>query len=413
MDELDRETFGPLVDIQPSSLVRLASKIAARHLRTSTTAGQLTARIGGSYNIAHVVEIGNGKLVIRVPVTGWGTALTPSAARAMESQVTTMRLIRSRTTLPVPEVYAFDATIDNEIGAPYICMSFLPGVPVSEVWFHDMAPAPRDALRLRILGSLAHQMAQLHGLVFDKMGSIFMDGSDLVTVGPLFDWLEAEDGCLHVTESGPFDSTAGFLGAHLAPTFDQSVWDRAEAKVLDVILDCIPRLDSAPGFVICPPDFDSQNVLVDGEGTVTGIIDWDLAHTMPRFLGFSRYPGWITRDWDPLMYGWPKMADSEDSPATLARYREFYNWEMGKALQQNEDWKFTKKSHIAEAMWIAALSSRNRLEICRKFVQVALGEDIKALDVLYAVGAGGYGDEAWNALETKLRHWIDRTCGGA
>ena len=108
----------------------------------------------------------------------------------------------------------------------------------------------------------------------------------------------------------------------------------------------------------------------------------------------------------PLMYGWPKMAESEDSPGTLERYRAYYNAEVGKALKWQDYWQFTEKSQIAEAIWIAALCRPNRLEICRKFVQVTAGNDIDALDILYDIGAGSYGDEYWNILEDNLKRVI-------
>ena len=91
---------------------------------------------------------------------------------------------------------------------------------------------------------------------------------------------------------------------------------------------------------------------------MAGLIDWDLVHTIPEYLGYAKYPSWITRDWDPLMHGWPKMVDSEDSPEALERYREHYNTEFGNALGSAADWKWTKKSHMVEAIWIALNSPR-------------------------------------------------------
>ncbi|KAF4458869.1 hypothetical protein FALBO_14385 [Fusarium albosuccineum] len=407
MDDPDPETFGPLVAITNESLVLLASNIASRclHLPNSGS-GKLVARISGAYNITHVVELDSVKLVIRVPATGWGSGMTPTAAHALESQAATMRLIRSKTAIPVPDIYALDTTHINEIGAPYMCMSFMPGKRVSDVWFDQSGTLPREELRLRILTSLARTMAQFSCLVFDKMGSIMADGSGSTVIGPLFDWEEEEDGRLQITASGPFNSTSAFLQENLVASPNKDIWSKAEAKVLEAIVDCILALDSPPGFVLCPPDFDSQNILVDDEGTVTGLIDWDLAQTMPRFVGYARYPGWITRDWDPLMYGWPKMAESEDSPETLGRYRAYYNRELGKALEWQGDWQFTEKSHIAEAIWIAALHYPNRLEICRKFVQVVAGDNTEALDILYEIGAGDYGEEDWRNFEGNLKRLL-------
>ncbi|KAF5018595.1 hypothetical protein F66182_9424 [Fusarium sp. NRRL 66182] len=406
MDDPDPEIFGPLVAITAESLILLASNIANQCLHISSSSGMLVARIDGSYNITHVVELESIKLVIRVPATGWGSGMTPTAARAMESQVATMRFIRNKTTIPVPEIYALDTTNNNEIDAPYLCMSFIPGKTVSEVWFDDLGTLPREELRLRILTSLSRTMAQFSCLAFDKMGSIMEDGSGSTIIGPLYDWHEKEDGGLQVAASGPFDSISAFLQKNSIASSNKNVWDKAEAKVVEAIMGLLPTLDSPPGFVLCLPDFDSQNVLVDDEGTVTGLIDWDLAQTMPRFVGYARYPGWITRDWDPLMYGWPKMAESEDSPETLERYRAYYNTKLGKALNWQGDWKFTERSHIAEAIWIAMLRHHNRLEICRKFVQVAVGGDIEALDVLYDIGAGQYGEEDWSILEANLKRLV-------
>jgi hypothetical protein len=56
--------------------------------------------------------------------------------------------------------------------------------------------------------------------------------------------------------------------------------------------------------------------MVDDKGNLMGIID--LIQTLPRCVGYSRYPGWITRDWDPLM--------SEE----LERYRIYYCQAIGK-----------------------------------------------------------------------------------
>ncbi|KAI1195567.1 kinase-like domain-containing protein [Nemania serpens] len=408
MESPDPETFGPLATIEPASLVLLASNIAQRCLHLPSTSGTLIARISGSYNITHVIELENAKLVIRVPATGWGSGLTQAAANAMESQAATMRLIRGKTAIPVPEIYAVDTSLNNAIGAPYICMSFIPGTPVSKVWFDYSGAPTRDEFRLRILTSLAQAMAQFSCFAFDQMGSIMETGSDSTVIGPSYEWDEKADGSLQITTSGPYKSTSAFL--HQIPVESPgengNAWGKAAAKVLEVMLDCLPTPDSPSSFVLCPPDFDSQNVLVDDQGTVTGLIDWDLAQTMPRFVGYARYPGWITRDWDPLMYGWPKMADSEDSPETLERYRAHYNTELGKAHKWQGDWIYTQKSHIFEAIWIAALHRLNRLEICRKFIQAVAGDDADASDILYDIGTGRYEEEDWVTLKANLRRFI-------
>lgn len=407
-DEANSDTFGPLLAISQGSLVRLASRIARRVFQTPISSGKLIRRNCGAYNLVHVVELADVTLVVRVPATGWGSGMTATAAQALESQAATMRLIRKTTTVPVPEIYDLDTTANNEIGAPYICMSFLPGRRVSDVWFADSGTLSREELRLRILANLSKTMAGFSCLGFDKLGSVMEDKAGVTFIGPVYTSHDNEDGSFRIEASGPYASTREYLETHSAlGSKINSALARAKEKVMASLLRLSPLMkDSQDGFVLCPPDFDSQNILVDEEGRITGIIDWDLAHTMPRRLGYARYPGWITRDWDPLMYGWPQMADFEDSPDTLERYRAFYNNELGKALGHEEDWEFTEKSHIAEAVWIATLNYPNRTEICRKLVEVAAradsGGDIDGLSVLFEIGEGTYSEEDWDALEAKL-----------
>lgn len=128
-------------------------------------------------------------------------------------------------------------------------------------------------------------------------------------------------------------------------------------------------------FVLSLPDFDSQNVIIDERGNLTGIIDWDNARTVPRFLGFSSFPGWITRDWDPIMYYYPVNKEKENSPEELERYRERYNGRMQEMLCGKGDSRFVNKSHIFEAVAIAAYDDVRRLEIVRKIVATVFHVD--------------------------------------
>ncbi|KAF5674921.1 altered inheritance of mitochondria mitochondrial [Fusarium heterosporum] len=328
--EIDAEVFGPLATISEDALIALATRIGSQVLHVATDNAKLVRRIAGSYNIVHVIQLDSMKLVIRVPATGWGAGMTKIAADALASQVATIRLVRQKTEAPVPEVYDWDPTNNNEISAPFIYMAFLPGEPASRVWFDQSnEPEAREELRLNILSSL----------------------------------------------------------------------------LLEVLIRNSPDLDSYSRFVLRPPDFDSQNILMDGKGNVTGTIDWDFCQTIPPHQGYARYPGWITRDWDPLMYGWPHLQEYEDSSDTLQRYRDYYSKELGKAMSWKGDWKFTKNSQIAEAVWITILNPLNRMEICQKFVHVAFNfqGEFEAMDVLDDIDDDLYSKEYMNELESRLK----------
>lgn len=128
--------------------------------------------------------------------------------------------------------------------------------------------------------------------------------------------------------------------------------------------------------------------------------------TVPRCVGYASYPSWITRDFNPLMYGWPQLAGSENSPEELERYRAYYNGEMGEALGWEGDWVYTERSHVRQAVWNAAMSGMCRLDNCRKLVQVAVGEEEDVLDILYGLGTGHLSEGDWSSVKDKLERLI-------
>jgi len=280
-------------------------------------------------------------------------------------------------------------------------MNFISGQTVSKAWFETTGPASLEERRINILTSLAHFFAQLSQFQFDRWDG----GDESPKIGPCYDWIEKEDGSVGVVAPGPFDSSPSYLREHYDKDDtkkSKNPWGVSEAMLMEVMIPHLPIHDPSESFVLSIPDLDSQNVMVDEDGMVTGIIDLDHIQTAPRCVGYCRYPSWITRDWGPLMYGWPKASDSENSPEELERYREHYNREMGVALDGNGDWKYTQKSQIREAVWIAALNRRHRLEICRKLVQVAQGDETDALDILYDLGTDNLIEEDWRSLKKNL-----------
>ncbi|SPO00762.1 uncharacterized protein DNG_03510 [Cephalotrichum gorgonifer] len=251
-------------------------------------------------------------------------------------------------------------------------------------------------------------LAQLSRFSLTKIGSLQHEtDEEPLVIGPCYGWREDDNGRLNVVASGPYDTTSAYLREHSAARDENNLWGVAEAKLLDIVVPCLTAgYNPDEGIVLSVPDLDSQNVLVDEEGNITGIIDWDQVQTLPRCIGYCRFPSWITRDWDPLMYGWPKMKESENSPEELEGYREHFDREMGAALGWKGDWVYTKKSHIREAVWIAALNSQNRLEICRKMVEVVMEaqeEKVDALDILYDLRSGRQCEQGWRDLKQKLQ----------
>ncbi|KAI9839045.1 MAG: hypothetical protein M1837_002263 [Sclerophora amabilis] len=402
-DEEDLQSrFGPLLSITAASVVALAGDVRHRISgRRRSLGDELVSRLSGSYNLVYIVRFDDDvKYVVRVPAVGWGCRHTETAQRSLESQALTMRFLKRKTMVPLPDVYAFDTKSDNLIRAPYMVMSFIPGATVGSRWFDKTGPTPLEERRQRTLDSLAKAMCQFQGLQFDKIGSLkFQDSTamDQPDIGPCYQWDEGPGGDqdygekLMVKEFGPFITAQDYLQHCLDHDGRLGAKHPLPIGARKLVAIMIPYLPSAKKaretFVLAPPDFDSQNVMIDERGNITGIIDWDHVHTEPRFLGYSRFPSWITRDWDPLMYMYPH-SPRENSPDELKRYRSRYNSQVKKHLNGQGDSLLTIKSHIFEAVAISAFDSRCRLEIVLKMVDQVIPpkSDYDAFGLILSVG---------------------------
>ncbi|KAH9896958.1 hypothetical protein C8Q73DRAFT_642052 [Cubamyces lactineus] len=89
-----------------------------------------------------------------------------------ESEVATMRYLREHTSIPVPEVYQYDANPYNRLGGEYILMSKASGIPLSKV-FHSM---PHNTL-IALMENIAMLVIPLFAHRFPMIGSLY-DGPD-------------------------------------------------------------------------------------------------------------------------------------------------------------------------------------------------------------------------------------------
>ena len=100
-------------------------------------------------------------------------------------------------------------------------------------------------------------------------------------------------------------------------------------KLLRKFIDWSSTKHDTNEFILTHPDLDLQNILVDEDGTVTGLVDWDGVTTVPRSMGYS-FPKWIMRDWDLACYQWryhkpsSRSSQIDISPEESGYYRGVY-----------------------------------------------------------------------------------------
>ncbi|KAK3081088.1 hypothetical protein LTS18_010360 [Coniosporium uncinatum] len=279
---------------------------------------------------------------------------------------------------PIPEVVAYDETYSNEVGHPFILMTRMPGMSLQEFWLCDeqsLSPTDLQTKRKVILTSLAQTMAQLSELSFPESGML-QCSTDRRTRKPTlnkrpmvkyrfdFGYGKGEE---RESYSEPQARTCKQYFKNRLVTWKKKYTnskpglfpEEAEAtpqyKLSAFIIDQMPDDAGEDAFVVAHPDFNWQNILVDPEsGEVTGVIDWDGVHTVPRQLGGAPLPLFLAseffdQDWEE-MQTWLGC-----SSADFQELRQHYVESMQEALEgtECEDAQHTAKSHVWMLLWMA------------------------------------------------------------
>ena len=232
-----------------------------------------------------------------------------SAARSMESEVATMKFLRYASSassndvkicdqdrlkidIPVPEVFHYDASPENEVGAPYILMSYINGNVASEQRLALKSPigqfgTPSQDSNFR--KQMARIQVELSSLKFDKIGSIYQD-NDQFTIGP-----ELQTGI------GPWDNEMEYYRAvrqHLlAVATEEAEPDVKEGeaftevpKLFESLMEIlVAEKPKEKGFRLANRDFGAHNLLVDSDFNIVGLIDFDGVLAAP-FLMVAQFP---------------------------------------------------------------------------------------------------------------------------
>lgn len=319
----------------------------------------------GAYNILFPIRFADGaKWILKIPAAGGSeNRWDASAIRALGSEALTMRLLTNKTSIPIPAVHAFDTSMQNPLGCPYILMDFVDGRPLYERWFNSTHEGDLEAFRTRTLETLAASMAQLTFFIYNRSGSLSSDAQgNFRGLGPariydaatmhnnLYDE-EASDEA-PFCDIGPFYNLRDYL-LHMIKGHRPPIegFGTGINRMLALFIKWLPEHHVNAPFGLAHPDYDLQNVLVKEDGTVCGLIDWDGVAAVPRSIGCESYPKWLTHDWDPFFYDFDiesrklhhECGPAEHSPEELVHYRAMYAKFMEKALsgQQHKETRST------------------------------------------------------------------------
>ena len=254
----------------------------------------------GKHNASFWVNSDRGRFVLRIaPPDEIGFLFYECLMMRQEPDL--HALIRANTTLPVAEIvgYAFDrAQIDRD----YVLMAALPGTPLSDV--PDLTPARFG----RVLGQVGAYLRELHTLTAPQCLGVAAHGYLGVhkPMAPQASWAAA----FHVMWNKLLDDVVA-CGSY-SPQEAQAMRDLLERYIEHFDRPVVPRL--------LHMDVWSQNILINGSGDVTGLVDFDRAlwgdveieFAVLDYCGISEPAFWEG-------YGAPR----DTSPEAMIR-RQFY-----------------------------------------------------------------------------------------
>ncbi|OAX40566.1 hypothetical protein K503DRAFT_714283 [Rhizopogon vinicolor AM-OR11-026] len=136
--------------------------------------GRIKFLSSGTFHKAYLVTLADARqLVARVARRFMSRLKT-------ESEVATMHYLRERTSIPVPDVYYYDANPYNRLGGEYILMSKAKGVPLSSV-YHTLSNEELKSLFANVASITIPLFAQR----FSHIGSLYLEGAGTGAPAPL------------------------------------------------------------------------------------------------------------------------------------------------------------------------------------------------------------------------------------
>jgi aminoglycoside phosphotransferase len=278
------------------------------------------------------------------------------------SEVATLAYMRRYTTIPVPRVIAYSATVDNELGFEWILMEKVPGVSLPEIWYAGMDDAARDEVVKTVARFFSEmrekcRFASIGSLYFrkdleEKGAEVTMmeTGTDDFVIGPIvtrfffvggrrllverdrgpysheYDYIHALTEVVvqdiqHLQNSTPpdddDDDQAFEYDKYLAEDAHKVI--QATRELQEVLPSIFPRDNptTTTEFALYHRHLDLSNIIVDPTTyQITGIVDWECVSVCLSWE--DPYP-WFLRppevDWTPeplapdvfLLYQWEDL----------------------------------------------------------------------------------------------------------
>lgn len=249
---------------------------------------------GGSFNRVSKLTFASGdQCVLRVPRDIYpGRA---AHAQNVKDQVGIISFAAPH--VPVPEILAYDITVDNAIESPYIIQKLAPGQTLAEVFDGDLTTEDH----LQIASIIADVLVRMEAVSFPKPGRLVTgpgipdrcdDFSQLPTSVVIAPFTTC-DGEVPQSQSTSPTSVADFMKAIIDMLYESQIHEKYMVPRWTKLREINEEMKKK-GLLTCQQsvlwhwDFNPRNILVnrtaDNNWKVTAVLDWDGVLSVPRVL---------------------------------------------------------------------------------------------------------------------------------
>lgn len=287
----------------------------------------VTFRAAGAFNRVYTVDSVKGKFIMRV-------TLPVDPGYKTRGEVSTLRFIRENTTIPVPAVIAFDDTSSSKIGFEWILMEFISGQSLYYCW-RKLTMEQKTALVQRV-AELQAQLFQFRSIgnssILRGIGTLGTD-TDSDVPGRIVSFPFVEGDCYdYDVPRGPFRSSHDWLQTRLqiihlkklkeiehAEDDEDEAVARAGLEASQHLKSILPKIFPpsqtyhAERTAICHDDLSHMNIMVNDQGHITGIIDWECVSAMPSWM-VAKTPAFLRgpeRDEEPSRDGYADETEED------------------------------------------------------------------------------------------------------
>ncbi|KAL2841256.1 kinase-like domain-containing protein [Aspergillus pseudoustus] len=331
-------------------------------------------KLEGGFNKALLMTAENGEEVIaKIPCPN---VVPPRYSAASEAAV--LQYVRSKTSVPAPEVLAWSSDSSNPIQSEYIVMQKAEGIQLVDVW-GDM----NQLQQFKLIQNLVRLEGELASLKFPAYGNLYFrhsphlvgsdddvipfDYDDEYWIGPAYNaaWFPQPGKthhtapCANLSDLGLALANRGLCKVKQSPLIPRRPHFGSQTEHIELLRTAmetitkvveLPHLERVSRLILWHGDLHLGNIFVsnDDPTTIVGIIDWQFACIKPVFLQvqwpfFLRPPeGYefglvqpkLPANFDEMNDGEKAYAESERDDALLAKLRDLFSlcertWEDG------------------------------------------------------------------------------------